>query len=110
PRTRAENSAGTWLRGLAHPRGADGISLGGSRSRRSGSLHPWSGPTGSLTFLHLCDHPMADLANPSTMSVAFIEGLYADYLKDPSSVPPDWREYFRRTFEQDAFAKRPQLG
>jgi 2-oxoglutarate dehydrogenase E1 component len=53
---------------------------------------------------------MADLANPSTMSVAFIEGLYADYLKDPSSVPADWREYFRTAFDQDAFAKRPQLG
>ncbi len=44
------------------------------------------------------------------MSVAFIEGLYADYLNDPSSVPPDWRDYFEKDFEQDAFASAPQLG
>ena len=44
------------------------------------------------------------------MSVAFIEGLYADYLNDPSSVPPDWRDYFEHGFEQDAFAQSPQLG
>ncbi len=25
---------------------------------------------------------------------AFLEGLYEDYLRDPGSVPPEWREYF----------------
>ncbi len=27
-------------------------------------------------------------------SLAFVEGLYADYLQDPSTVPADWRAYF----------------
>ncbi len=27
-------------------------------------------------------------------SLAFLEDAYADYLKDPASVTPDWREYF----------------
>jgi len=31
---------------------------------------------------------------PNTMSLAFVEGLYADYLRDPGSVPLDWRTYF----------------
>jgi 2-oxoglutarate dehydrogenase E1 component len=27
-------------------------------------------------------------------SLAFVEGLYADYLRDPASVPRDWRRWF----------------
>ncbi len=32
-----------------------------------------------------------------TLSLAFVEGLYADYLRDPESVSPDWRSYFEET-------------
>ena len=28
---------------------------------------------------------------PNTVNLAFVEGLYLDYLKEPSSVPTDWR-------------------
>ncbi|MDE3100453.1 MAG: 2-oxoglutarate dehydrogenase E1 component, partial [Verrucomicrobiota bacterium] len=28
------------------------------------------------------------------MSLAWLEGLYADYLRDPESAPPEWRRYF----------------
>lgn len=28
------------------------------------------------------------------MSLAYLEGLYADYLRDPASAPPDWQHYF----------------
>jgi 2-oxoglutarate dehydrogenase E1 component len=28
------------------------------------------------------------------LSLSFVEGLYSDYLSDPNSVPPDFREYF----------------
>src|SRR5262245_33496160 len=28
------------------------------------------------------------------MSLAFVEGLYEEYLRDPASVPEKWREYF----------------
>lgn len=31
---------------------------------------------------------------PNSLSLAFIEDLYADYLRDPKSVAPDWRGYF----------------
>ncbi|HEX3870699.1 MAG TPA: 2-oxoglutarate dehydrogenase E1 component [Pirellulales bacterium] len=31
----------------------------------------------------------------STLSLGFIEGLYADFLKNPDSVAPEWRDYFR---------------
>lgn len=32
----------------------------------------------------------------NTSSLAFEEGLYAEYLRDPASVPEDWRAYFDR--------------
>ena len=30
----------------------------------------------------------------NSQSLAYVEGLYEDFLADPSSVPPDWRPYF----------------
>ena len=33
---------------------------------------------------------------PNTLSLAFVEELYARYLKDPSSVSDDWRRYLTR--------------
>jgi 2-oxoglutarate dehydrogenase complex dehydrogenase (E1) component-like enzyme len=44
--------------------------------------------------------PFNDMENdltegsPNTLSLAFVEGLYADYLRDPSSVAEDWQAYF----------------
>ena len=32
-----------------------------------------------------------------TLSLGFVEGLYADYLRDPNSVPAEWRQYFAET-------------
>src|SRR4051812_33344285 len=32
---------------------------------------------------------------PNSLSLGFIEGLYADYLRDPGSVSADWRRYFQ---------------
>lgn len=29
-----------------------------------------------------------------TLSLGFVEGLYADYLRDPEAVPAEWRSYF----------------
>jgi len=31
---------------------------------------------------------------PSSLNLPFIEALYADYVKDPASVMPEWRRYF----------------
>jgi 2-oxoglutarate dehydrogenase E1 component len=33
---------------------------------------------------------------PSSLSLAFVEGLYEDYLRDADSVGPQWRTYFER--------------
>src|SRR4051794_31526104 len=37
-----------------------------------------------------------NLALPGSLNLAFVEGLYESYLKDPSSVPSDWQDYFRQ--------------
>ena len=29
-------------------------------------------------------------------NASFVEGLYEDYLADPSAVEPEWRQYFDR--------------
>jgi 2-oxoglutarate dehydrogenase E1 component len=35
-----------------------------------------------------------DFAQPGSINLAFLEGLYAEYLRDPAAVPADWQEYF----------------
>jgi 2-oxoglutarate dehydrogenase E1 component len=37
-----------------------------------------------------------NLPMPGSMNLAFVEGLYEDYLRDPSSVSADWRDYFQQ--------------
>src|SRR2546428_5006349 len=36
---------------------------------------------------------------PNSVSLEFVERLYEDYLRDPQSVPPDWRQYFQALSE-----------
>ena len=50
------------------------------------------------------DHP------PNTLSLAFAEGLYADFLRDPSSVSNEWQLYFATLGQDSNFASRPKLG
>ncbi|HSC89019.1 MAG TPA: 2-oxoglutarate dehydrogenase E1 component, partial [Polyangiaceae bacterium] len=57
----------------------------------------------------MSDSVRFDSAASSTESLAFVEGLYADFLRDPNSVPADWRTLFERA-GQDAFAEQPQIG
>jgi len=39
---------------------------------------------------------MGDIKNlPSSLSLSFVEALYEDYLRDPNSVSPDWKNYFQ---------------
>src|ERR1051325_2476074 len=45
-----------------------------------------------------------------TLSLPFVEQLYADYLKDPNGVPAAWRQYFASLGTESAFAQRPRLG
>ncbi|HXK17888.1 MAG TPA: 2-oxoglutarate dehydrogenase E1 component, partial [Polyangiaceae bacterium] len=48
--------------------------------------------------------------SPSTLSLLFAEGLYTDYLRDPSAVSPDWRAYFDSLQQGGDFAKTPKRG
>src|SRR5687768_7360233 len=48
--------------------------------------------------------------SPSTLSLLFAEGLYTEYLREPSSVTPEWRAYFDSLGPDGAFARTPKLG
>jgi 2-oxoglutarate dehydrogenase E1 component len=48
--------------------------------------------------------------SPSTLSLLFAEGLYTEYLREPSSVTPEWRAYFDSLGADGAFAQTPKLG
>ena len=41
---------------------------------------------------------------PGDVNLAFMEGLYSDYLRQPDSVPPEWRRYF------DSLGDKPVNG
>ncbi|HEX7124629.1 MAG TPA: hypothetical protein VF406_02490, partial [Thermodesulfobacteriota bacterium] len=41
--------------------------------------------------------------NPDAL--VFAEGLYAEFLRDPASVPPDWRRYFEQLGDGAAEAR-----
>jgi 2-oxoglutarate dehydrogenase E1 component len=50
---------------------------------------------------------------PNELSLGFVEALYADFLKNPSSVPEDWRTYFTglpADAAGEGFRAHPQLG
>jgi 2-oxoglutarate dehydrogenase E1 component len=49
-------------------------------------------------------------STPNTLSLPFLEGLYADYLSDPSSVAPEYRDYFAQVERDERFARAPRLG
>jgi 2-oxoglutarate dehydrogenase complex dehydrogenase (E1) component-like enzyme len=38
---------------------------------------------------------------PNATNLAFVEGLYVDFLRDPSLVPSDWRQYFEKFFKEE---------
>src|ERR1051325_1177268 len=46
---------------------------------------------------------------PSSASLEFVEALFADYLRDPKSVPADWREYFQGFSERNGFSTGKKL-
>ncbi|HVU86763.1 MAG TPA: 2-oxoglutarate dehydrogenase E1 component [Pirellulales bacterium] len=44
-------------------------------------------------------------------SLAFVESLYGDYVRDPASVSDDWRRFFASLAGRDGrFLREPQLG
>src|SRR4051794_12610177 len=48
----------------------------------------------------------ADSLNSSSLN--FVEELYAEYLRDPESVTPDWRAYFQQM--AGATGRQVQIG
>src|SRR6185503_11866828 len=46
---------------------------------------------------------------PNSLNLRFVEGLYADYLKDPATVSPEWRSYFESLEDGDG-TKALRLG
>jgi 2-oxoglutarate dehydrogenase E1 component len=48
--------------------------------------------------------------SPGAANLAFIEGLYEDYLRDPTSVPSDWQQYFGRIAEGEFRFPKPRFG
>src|SRR5438552_11045643 len=49
-------------------------------------------------------------ALPGTANLAFIEGLYEDYLREPSSVPPDWQRFFAEQANGEVRFSKPRLS
>jgi 2-oxoglutarate dehydrogenase E1 component len=47
---------------------------------------------------------------PGAVNLAFVEGLYEDYLREPSSVPPDWQRYFSTIAEGEFRFPKPRFG
>jgi 2-oxoglutarate dehydrogenase E1 component len=47
---------------------------------------------------------------PDPSSLAYVEQLYAEYLRDPASIPPAWRDYFTGSAAGDRFGTTSRLG
>ncbi|HEX3724906.1 MAG TPA: thiamine pyrophosphate-dependent enzyme, partial [Pirellulales bacterium] len=45
---------------------------------------------------------------PNSLSLGFVEALYAQYVRNPASVSADWRHYFRRLGNGDS--RLPRFG
>ncbi len=45
-----------------------------------------------------------------SINLSFVEGLYADYLRDPQSVSSEWQNYFKRFSNGDVSHSRPAPG
>jgi 2-oxoglutarate dehydrogenase E1 component len=47
---------------------------------------------------------------PNSLSLAFVEGLYTEFLRDPGSVDAQWRRYFESWSREDEPRSSPELG
>src|SRR5438477_1795916 len=46
---------------------------------------------------------------PNSLNLPFVEGLYEEFLRDPASVPPEWRFYFDGLENGEVRSARPRL-
>ncbi|MCL4176531.1 MAG: 2-oxoglutarate dehydrogenase E1 component [Verrucomicrobia bacterium] len=51
-----------------------------------------------------------DARIPGALNLDFIEGLYAEFVRDPASVAPEWQAYFANWEEGDGRPPRFRLG
>ncbi|MFO1496865.1 MAG: hypothetical protein U1G07_00455 [Verrucomicrobiota bacterium] len=49
---------------------------------------------------------MSDVLLPGVLNMPFVEGLYTEFLRDPGSVPPEWRTYFQQLENGDGASFR----
>jgi len=47
---------------------------------------------------------------PNPGNLAFVESLFEDYLRDPSSVPADWQRYFSEHADGELRFEKARLG
>jgi 2-oxoglutarate dehydrogenase E1 component len=47
---------------------------------------------------------------PGSLSLSFVEGLYQDYLRDPNSVSPDWKNYFQGMSDGNGSSRGRGIG
>jgi 2-oxoglutarate dehydrogenase E1 component len=52
---------------------------------------------------------MGEIKLPNSAGLSFVEALYADYVRNPESVPPDWRRYFDGLTDGNGFSKTQSL-
>lgn len=47
---------------------------------------------------------------PGPITLAFVEGLYEDFLREPSSVSADWQHYFKSIGDGELRFPTPRFG
>src|SRR6267142_4508548 len=47
---------------------------------------------------------------PGPANLAFVESLYEDFVRDPSSVPPDWQRYFSELGDGELRFPKPRFS
>jgi len=58
----------------------------------------------------LYDPASAQHESENLASIEFAEGLYEEYLKDPNSVPQDWRDFFEQSNQRSAPSGPVRIG
>ncbi|MFO1022001.1 MAG: hypothetical protein U0903_15110 [Planctomycetales bacterium] len=47
---------------------------------------------------------------PGSLNLSFVEGIYADYLENPASVPAKWQHYFEQMRREEGNGIERQVG
>src|SRR5512143_1025111 len=47
---------------------------------------------------------------PGAVNLAYVEGIYEDYLRDPGSVAPDWQQFFTQYADREVRFPKPRFG